>query len=191
MILVLDNYDSFTYNLVQYIGELNQDIEVFRNDKISSDEIMHKRPSHIMISPGPRTPAEAGISIELIQKVPSSIPLLGVCLGHQCIAAAFGGEVIKAPYLMHGKISEIKCKPSLLFSKIPEKFTATRYHSLIVKRENLPGVLDITAETEDGIIMALEHKSKPIFGLQFHPESIMTEQGKSLIKNFINMKGEA
>jgi len=190
MILVLDNYDSFTYNLVQYIGELNQNIEVFRNDKISSDELLAKRPSHIVISPGPRTPTEAGISVELIQKVPASIPLLGVCLGHQCIAAAFGGQIIKAPYLMHGKVSEIICKPSALFSN-PEKITVTRYHSLIVKRETLPDDLEITAETEDSIIMAMQHKYNPIFGLQFHPESILTEQGKTIIKKFINMKGKS
>ncbi|MFC1586292.1 anthranilate synthase component II [Fibrobacterota bacterium] len=187
MILVLDNYDSFTFNLVQYIGENTADIEVVRNDKATVEELLEKKPSHIIISPGPCTPKEAGISVELVRRLERPIPLLGVCLGHQCIAAAFGGEVIRAPYLMHGKVSRIICKSSPLLNGISDTFIATRYHSLIVKRENLPRELEITAETEDGIIMAVQHRSRLIFGLQFHPESILTEPGKQIIKNFLNL----
>ncbi len=191
MILVIDNYDSFTFNLVQYVGELNKDILVVRNDKATPEELLEKKPSHIIVSPGPCTPKEAGISVELIQKTPSSIPLLGVCLGHQSIGEAFGGNVIRAPQLMHGKTSSISCNQKGLFEDLPQSFTATRYHSLIVEKESLPDVLEVTSQSEDGIIMGMQHKEKPIYGLQFHPESILTQHGKTIIKNFLNMKGKA
>ncbi len=189
MILVIDNFDSFTYNLVQYIGEINSDIEVYRNNTLSAEEIYQKKPSHIIVSPGPCTPTEAGVSVETIKNLPSSIPLLGVCLGHQSIAQAFGGKIIRAPYVMHGKTSPILAQDCPLFNNIPTPFIATRYHSLIVERESLPNELEIKAETEDGIIMALQHKQKKIFGIQFHPESILTEQGKTIINNFLKIKG--
>jgi len=189
MKFVLDNYDSFTYNLVQYMGEFTPDIEVVRNDKISVKEILNKQPSHIVISPGPCTPKEAGISVDLIKKVDGKIPILGVCLGHQCIGEAYGGEIIRAPYLMHGKVSKIICQPMPLFTGLASTFTATRYHSLIIKRATLPAALEVKAETEDGIIMAIQHKTKPVYGLQFHPESILTEPGKQLLKNFLNIGG--
>jgi anthranilate synthase/aminodeoxychorismate synthase-like glutamine amidotransferase len=189
MILVLDNYDSFTYNLVQYLGEINPDIEVVRNDRASPDELLNKKPAHVIISPGPCTPKEAGISVDLIRRNAQGtcIPLLGVCLGHQSIAAAFGGEVVRAPYIMHGKISSIRCRDIPLFKGISSPFTATRYHSLIVKREGLPAELEVIAETEDGIIMGIRHRSKPVYGLQFHPESILTDPGKRLLRNFLSM----
>ena len=187
MIVMIDNYDSFTYNLVQYIGKLNPDIEVIRNNAASVDEVLALKPSHLIVSPGPCTPKEAGISVELIQKAPTDLPVLGVCLGHQSIGAAFGGEVIRAPYVMHGKVSKVFCEKSGLFEGIGSSFVATRYHSLIVKKESLPDILKVTAETEDGIIMSLKHKKQPVFGLQFHPESILTDPGKLLIKNFLKM----
>ncbi len=187
MILVIDNYDSFTYNLVQYIGEVNPDMEVVRNNKATISSLLNKSPSHIIVSPGPCTPNEAGISVELIRRAPPDIPLLGVCLGHQSIASAFGGEIIRAPYIMHGKVAKILCKPSPIFTGLDSSFIATRYHSLIVKRETLPSELKIIAETEDGIIMGIQHASRRVFGLQFHPESILTEPGKALIKNFLNL----
>lgn len=189
MILMIDNYDSFTYNLVQYIGEINEDIQIHRNDKISIQEIIDLKPSHIVVSPGPCSPNEAGISVELIKQCPPEIPLLGVCLGHQSLGQAFGGDVIRAPYLMHGKISEISVdNTSPLFQGLPSKLIATRYHSLIVKKETLPECFKITSETEDGIIMAMEHKERPLFGLQFHPESIRTDHGKDMIRNFLQVK---
>lgn len=191
MIVVIDNFDSFTYNLVQYIGEIESEIKVIRNNALSADEVLQLQPSHIVISPGPCTPKEAGISIELIQKVPSNIPLFGVCLGHQAIGEAFGGRVIRAPYLMHGKTSSIYCRSVGIYKDMPEKFLATRYHSLIVERESLPPELEITAETQDGLIMGLQHKKRPIVGVQFHPESILTHYGKDLMKNFLAMKGTA
>ena len=190
MILVIDNYDSFTYNLVQYIGEINPDIQIFRNDKITVAEALALNPTHIVISPGPRTPDEAGISLELIKNCPPTIPLLGVCLGHQSMAQAFGGDVIRAPYLMHGKVSQMNIIAgfdSLMFQDMGENFIATRYHSLIVKKETIPDCFKITAETEDGIIMAMEHTQRPLFGLQFHPESIRTDHGKTMIKNFLKI----
>lgn len=188
MILMIDNYDSFTYNLVQYIGEINEDIEVYRNDKITVEEVFEKKPTHIVVSPGPKTPLEAGISVDIIKKCPPSIPLLGVCLGHQSMAYAYGGEVIRAPYLMHGKVSRISVdQESKIFKGVPSNLIATRYHSLIINQDTLPDCFSITSETEDGIIMAMEHKEQPLFGLQFHPESIRTDHGKTMIKNFLEI----
>jgi anthranilate synthase/aminodeoxychorismate synthase-like glutamine amidotransferase len=188
MILFLDNYDSFTYNLVQYLGEMNPDLRVVRNDQIAVEELLALKPSHIVVSPGPCTPAEAGISIALIKAVPKTVPLLGVCLGHQAIGAAFGGRVIRADAPMHGKTSVIINNRRDLFAGLPETFTATRYHSLIVERKTLPGELEITATCGD-LIMGLKHRERPIYGVQFHPESILTEHGKAMLRNFLAMKG--
>lgn len=188
MILVIDNYDSFTYNLVQYLGELGIEMEVARNDKITIEEIKQMKPDAIVISPGPCTPYEAGISIDVIKHFHRSTPILGVCLGHQAIAVAFGGKVIKAPMVMHGKISEIYHNNLAIFSGLPNPFKATRYHSLIVDKDALPGSLEVTAWTKDGIIMGVRHREFPTFGVQFHPESIMTEFGKEILKNFIYRK---
>ncbi|HZG87580.1 aminodeoxychorismate/anthranilate synthase component II [Paenibacillus sp.] len=185
MILVIDNYDSFTYNLVQYLGELGEEVVVKRNDEISLDEIAAMRPDQIVISPGPCTPNEAGISLAVIDRFKGEIPILGVCLGHQSIGQAFGGEVVRAERLMHGKTSPIRHDDRGLFAGLPNPFTATRYHSLIVKRETLPEELEITAETEEGEIMGLRHKRYPIEGVQFHPESIITEHGLTMLRNFI------
>jgi len=185
MILVIDNYDSFTYNLVQYLGELGEEVVVKRNDEISLDEIAAMRPDHIVISPGPCTPNEAGISLSVIDRFKGEIPILGVCLGHQSIGQAFGGDVVRAERLMHGKTSPIRHDGSGLFAGLPNPFTATRYHSLIVKRETLPAELEITAETDEGEIMGLRHKQYPIEGVQFHPESIITEHGLTMLRNFI------
>ena len=185
MILLLDNYDSFTYNLAQYLGELGCALEVHRNDKISVEEIARRKPERIVISPGPCTPMEAGISVELIQKLAGKIPILGVCLGHQAIGAAFGGKVIRAPKLFHGKTSQIQHDGKGIFRSLPDPFTATRYHSLIVERKSLPRSLQITAETRDGIIMGLRHRKWKVEGVQFHPESVLTESGKQLLKNFL------
>jgi para-aminobenzoate synthetase component 2 len=189
MILVIDNYDSFTYNLVQYLGEFEQDIRVYRNDEITLDEIEKLQPGHILISPGPCTPNEAGISLDLIERFKGKIPILGVCLGHQSIGQAFGGEVVRAERLMHGKTSEVFHDGKTLFTDVPSPFVANRYHSLIVKRETLPDCLEITAETAEGEIMGLRHKQFLIEGVQFHPESIITEHGKQLLKNFLTLKG--
>lgn len=185
MILLLDNYDSFTYNLAQYLGELGCTLEVHRNDKISVEEIARRKPERIVISPGPCTPQEAGISVELIQKLAGKFPILGVCLGHQAIGAAFGGKVIRAPKLFHGKTSEIEHDGKGIFRSVPNPLTATRYHSLIVERKSLPRELSISAETRDGIIMGLRHRHYPIDGVQFHPESVLTESGKQILKNFL------
>ncbi|MSS69854.1 MAG: aminodeoxychorismate/anthranilate synthase component II [Candidatus Latescibacteria bacterium] len=186
MILVIDNYDSFTYNLVQYLGELGADLRVFRNDKISLDEIEALSPHKIVLSPGPCTPDEAGICLDLIRRFSSKVPLLGVCLGHQAIGQAFGGLVVRAPYLMHGKVSQIRHDGRTLFQGLENPFTATRYHSLIVKRETLPDCFEVSAETSDGLIMGLRHKTLPVEGVQFHPESILTPEGKRLLKNFLD-----
>jgi para-aminobenzoate synthetase component 2 len=186
MILVIDNYDSFTYNLVQYLGELHQQPIVRRNDEISLDDIERMNPDHILISPGPCTPNEAGISLALIDRFKGQIPILGVCLGHQAIGQAFGGDVIRAPLMMHGKTSQIHHDGKSIFAGLPEPFTATRYHSLIVQRETLPDCLEISAETEDGIIMGLRHKEYAVEGVQFHPESIITQHGHQLLSNFLN-----
>jgi anthranilate synthase/aminodeoxychorismate synthase-like glutamine amidotransferase len=186
MLFVIDNYDSFTYNLVQYLGELyNGEIKVVRNDKISVPEIERCAPHYIVISPGPCTPREAGISVETVQKLGPRIPLLGVCLGHQSIGFAFGGNVIRAPYLMHGKVSQIHHKAAGLYAGLPNPFTATRYHSLIIERSTCPACLEITSETDDGIIMGVKHREYPIYGVQFHPEAILTEGGKMLLGNFL------
>ena len=185
MILVIDNYDSFTYNLVQYFGQLGERVLVKRNDEITLDEIAALKPDHILISPGPCTPNEAGISLSVIERFKGEIPILGVCLGHQAIGQAFGGEVVRAERLMHGKTSEIYHDGKTLFAGIPSPFTATRYHSLIVKRKTLPDCFEISAETAEGEIMALRHKTYPVEGVQFHPESIETEHGLKLLQNFL------
>lgn len=188
MILVIDNYDSFTYNLVQYLGELGAEQTVVRNDAMTVDDVEQMAPSHIVISPGPCTPNEAGISVEVIRRFHRGIPILGVCLGHQSIGQAFGGKVVKAPAIMHGKTSAIHHDQTLLFQGLPRPFTATRYHSLIVERESLPRSLLITAWTDEGVIMGLRHSESPTFGVQFHPESIATEGGKALLKNFLSQR---
>ena len=187
VILLLDNYDSFTYNLAQYLGELGCTVEVHRNDKISVDEIQRRRPEKIVISPGPCTPQEAGICVELVQRLAGKFPILGVCLGHQAIGVAFGGKIIRAPKLFHGKTSEIHHDHKAIFRKLPDPFTATRYHSLIVERKSLPRELHITAETDDGIIMGFRHKTLPVEGVQFHPESVLTKSGKQLLQNFLSL----
>ncbi|MFD0717156.1 aminodeoxychorismate/anthranilate synthase component II [Paenibacillus sp. GCM10027626] len=188
MILVIDNYDSFTYNLVQYLGELGEQVVVKRNDEIDLEGISELAPDHILISPGPCSPNEAGISLAVIERFKGEIPMLGVCLGHQSIGQAFGGEVVRADKLMHGKTSEIIHDGKTIFAGIPSPYTATRYHSLIVKRETLPDCLEISAETAEGEIMGLRHKQYPIEGVQFHPESIITENGLTLLRNFLAMR---
>jgi anthranilate synthase/aminodeoxychorismate synthase-like glutamine amidotransferase len=187
MLLMIDNYDSFTYNLVQYLGELGQDLNVYRNNKITIAEIETMSPERIVISPGPCTPREAGISIDVIKHFAGRIPVLGVCLGHQSIGEAFGGDVIRAPYLMHGKTSIIHHDGKTIFSGLQNPFEATRYHSLIIKRETLPSMLEISAWTEDGIIMGVRHKQFKVEGVQFHPESILTSVGKDLLRNFLKL----
>jgi len=189
MILVIDNYDSFTYNLVQYLGELGAEVQVIRNDQATTAEILSMAPDRIVISPGPCTPNEAGVSLEVIQTLGETIPILGVCLGHQSIGQAYGGKVVRAPYVMHGKTSDVRYSGNdQLFKDVPNPFKATRYHSLIVERESLPDCLEVTAETDDGIIMAVKHKSHPVWGVQFHPESILTDVGKILLGNFLNCR---
>jgi para-aminobenzoate synthetase component 2 len=187
VILLLDNYDSFTYNLAQYLGELGCQLEVHRNDKISVEEIARRKPERIVISPGPCTPQEAGVSVELIEKLAAKFPILGVCLGHQAVGAAFGGKIIRAPKLFHGKTSEVKHDGKGIFQKLPNPFVATRYHSLIVERKSLPKELEISAETADGIIMGLRHREYKVEGVQFHPESVLTESGKKLLQNFLSL----
>ena len=185
MILVIDNYDSFTYNLVQYLGELGADVQVRRNDAITVPEVQALQPSHIVISPGPGTPDDGGISVELIRAMYETVPILGICLGHQCIGAAFGGTVAAAPRLMHGKTSSIYHYDQPPFSGVPSPFNAMRYHSLIV-REPVPDCLKVTAFTTQGEIMAIQHRHAPVIGLQFHPESILTEYGKRILENFLH-----
>jgi para-aminobenzoate synthetase component II len=185
MILLLDNYDSFTYNLAQYLGQMGQTIEVRRNDQITLDEIEELEPERIVISPGPCTPREAGISVPLVERFAGKIPILGVCLGHQAIGAAFGGRVIRAPKIMHGKTSEIHHDGKTVFRGLPQDFQATRYHSLIVERKSLPRALEISAETADGTIMGLRHRKFPVEGVQFHPESVLTAPGFRLLQNFL------
>ena len=191
MVFVLDNYDSFTYNLVQYMGELGAEVLVRRNDELTPAEVEALRPTHIVISPGPCTPQDAGISIELIRHFARSgarrTPLLGVCLGHQSIGAAFGGNVVRAPKLMHGKTSEVEHDGRTIFERIPSAMTCTRYHSLIVAAEGLPDELEVSARTADGTIMALRHRRLPIEGVQFHPESVLTTHGKKIVENFLKM----
>ena len=189
MIILIDNYDSFTWNLYHFLGDLGAETVVHRNDKISVGQVMSAKPQAIVLSPGPCTPNEAGICLELIAKASGTIPILGVCLGHQAIGQAFGGDVIRASELMHGKLSRISHGGEGIFAGVPDKFEATRYHSLIVKRDTLPGELAITAETEDGIIMGMQHKTKRVYGVQFHPESIASEHGHKLLRNFLNLAG--
>ncbi|GIO69587.1 aminodeoxychorismate/anthranilate synthase component II [Paenibacillus sp. FSL M7-1455] len=185
MILVIDNYDSFTYNLVQYLGELGEEVKVFRNDEIDIQGIEVLAPDHILISPGPCTPNEAGISLETIEHFKGKVPIFGVCLGHQAIGQAFGGKVVRAERLMHGKTSPILHQGTSVFEGLPSPFTATRYHSLLVERSTLPDCLEVTAETEEGEIMGLRHKEYPIEGVQFHPESIITDHGHQMLRNFL------
>ena len=185
MLLMIDNYDSFTYNLVQYFGELGEDVRVYRNDAITLSEIAKLDPARIVISPGPGTPAQAGISLSAIREFAGKIPLLGVCLGHQAIGEAFGGRVVHAKKLMHGKVSPVHHTDAGVFRGLPNPLTCTRYHSLAIERESLPGDLEITAWTDDGEIMGVRHKTLAVEGVQFHPESIMTEHGHDLLKNFL------
>ncbi len=185
MFVLIDNYDSFTYNLYHCLGEIGADVEVFRNDEISVDELRAKNPEGIILSPGPCTPDDAGICMEIIEKLGKNTPILGVCLGHQSIGQVYGGKVIRAPYLMHGKVSPIIHAGKTIFAGIKSPFNSTRYHSLIVEKESFPDCLEITAETEDGIIMGISHKIHPVHGVQFHPESIASENGHDILKNFI------
>jgi len=187
MILIIDNYDSFTYNLVQYLGELGAEMRVVRNDQTTVDEIERDLPSAIVISPGPKTPSDAGICLEVIDKLADRVPILGVCLGHQAIGQAFGGRVIRAPELMHGKISQVQHDGKTIFEGLPNPFEATRYHSLIVERQSLPPCLEISATSPDGLIMGLRHRQLKVEGVQFHPESILTQPGKQLLANFLKM----
>ena len=189
MLLMIDNYDSFTYNLVQYFGELGQEVKVFRNDAISLAEIARLKPAYLVISPGPCSPAQAGISLAAIREFAGTIPLLGVCLGHQSIGEAFGGRVVHAKRLMHGKVSPVRHQAGGVFRGLPDPLTCTRYHSLAVERESLPDCLEITAWTEDGEIMGFQHRNRPIHGVQFHPESIATEGGHAMLANFLKLAG--
>ena len=189
MFLLIDNYDSFTYNLWHFLGELGAEVVVHRNDQISVDEALALQPSGLIISPGPCDPDRAGICLELIRRAPVTLPILGVCLGHQCIGQAFGGEIIRGPEPMHGKMSDMHNQGAGIFEGLPSSFTATRYHSLVVERASLPDTLEITAETEDGLIMGLRHQSRSIFGVQFHPESIASQYGYQLLANFLRLAG--
>ena len=189
MLLLIDNYDSFTYNLVHYLGEVGAQTRVVRNDKMTVEEVMAARPKGIVLSPGPCTPNEAGICLALIERASATIPILGVCLGHQAIGQTFGGRVIRAQVPMHGKLSTIRHTGKGIFKDLPEAFKVTRYHSLIVERATLPADLEVTAETSDGLIMGLQHKSHPVHGVQFHPESIASEHGHALLANFLELSG--
>ncbi|PKN04991.1 MAG: anthranilate/aminodeoxychorismate synthase component II [Deltaproteobacteria bacterium HGW-Deltaproteobacteria-9] len=187
MILMIDNYDSFTFNIVQYLGQMGEDVRVFRNDKITLEEINQLKPQAIFLSPGPRSPREAGITVEVVRNFYTSVPIMGICLGHQSIAFALGGEIIRAQHIMHGKTSLVRHDTKTIFAGLPNPFSAGRYHSLIVKKETLPNCLEISAETEEGEIMGLRHKQYPVEGIQFHPESVLTPQGKRILKNFLKM----
>ncbi len=187
MLIIIDNYDSFTYNLYQYLGELGADIRVFRNDKVTVEELARLKPEKLLVSPGPCTPDKAGISCEAIEFFAGKIPVLGVCLGHQCIGQVFGGQIVRARRLMHGKTSPIRHNGAGLFAELPNPFDATRYHSLIIDPETCPDCFDITARADDDEIMGIRHKKLPVFGVQFHPESILTKHGKQLLKNFLDM----
>ncbi|WP_137392355.1 anthranilate synthase component II [Rhodoligotrophos defluvii] len=191
MIILIDNYDSFTYNLVHYLGELGAEVRVFRNDAITVPEVIQAAPDAIVLSPGPCTPNEAGISVELIEKAGASIPVLGVCLGHQAIGQVYGGRVVRAPKVMHGKLSTIHHSGRGVFRGINDNFQATRYHSLIVERDTLPDSLEVTAETDDGVVMGLQHRQHPVYGVQFHPESIASEYGHQLLRNFLDLAQRA
>jgi anthranilate synthase/aminodeoxychorismate synthase-like glutamine amidotransferase len=186
-LVLIDNYDSFTYNLFQYLGELGAETRVVRNDELTAAAVLAEHPDRIVISPGPGTPDQAGISLELVRLAAGQVPLLGVCLGHQSIGQAFGGRVVRAPKLMHGKTSSIHHDGRTLFASLPSPFTATRYHSLVVAREDLPDCLEVSAWTEDGVVMGLRHKEHPIEGVQFHPESVLTDTGKRLLRNFLEL----
>src|SRR3984957_4323001 len=187
MVLMIDNYDSFTFNLVQYLGELGQEVKVVRNDALDVAGIRALKPAHIMISPGPGTPDDAGVSLDVLRQLGGEIPVFGVCLGHQAIGQAFGGKVIRAKQIMHGKTSPVRHRGQGVFAGLPDPFEATRYHSLVVKRETFPSTLEITAETAEGEIMGLRHREFPIHGVQFHPESILTLEGKKLLRNFLSL----
>ena len=189
MIVVIDNYDSFTYNLVQYLGEMTGDVRVFRNDEVSVDDVRAAEPRAVVISPGPCTPAEAGISTALVAELAGRVPILGVCLGHQCIGAAFGGRIVRGRAPVHGKVSEIRHDGRTIYEGLPAPFAATRYHSLIVERDSLPGVLEVSAELADGTIMGLRHRHEPVEGVQFHPESVLTAVGKDMLRNFLRQAG--
>lgn len=188
MVLVIDNYDSFTYNLVQYLGEMNVDLQVHRNDQITLDQIRDLNPDRILVSPGPCSPRESGLCNEIIRKFGRTIPTFGVCLGHQCIGHTFGADVVVNHRMMHGKTSLIRHDGRDLFDGMPNPFTATRYHSLVIDRKSVPDCLEITAETEEGEIMGVRHKTLPIWGVQFHPESILTENGRQILKNFLKLR---
>jgi anthranilate synthase/aminodeoxychorismate synthase-like glutamine amidotransferase len=188
MLLIIDNYDSFTFNLVQYLGELGAEVRVFRNDELEVEAVASLAPSHIVLSPGPCTPNEAGITLAVIERFAGRIPILGVCLGHQAIGQAFGGKVVRAKQVMHGKVSRIEHDGKGAFHSIPQGFTATRYHSLVVERQSLPDCLEVSAESEDGEIMGVRHRLQPVEGVQFHPEALLTEHGHKMLQNFI--KGE-
>jgi anthranilate synthase component II len=189
MIAMIDNYDSFTYNLVQYLGELGAEVRVFRNDEITVDKLEALAPTHVVVSPGPGTPDDAGITLPLIASLAGRVPLLGVCLGHQAIGQAFGGKVVRAARVMHGKVSRIRHDASGVFAGVPNDFVATRYHSLVVERETLPGCLAVTAQSEDGEIMGLRHRALAVEGVQFHPEALLTEHGHKMLQNFIEGRG--
>ena len=191
MLTLIDNYDSFTYNLVHFLGELGAQCQVYRNDKVSVDTVLGEGPQAIVLSPGPCDPDKAGICLELVQRAGPDIPLLGVCLGHQAIGQAYGGEIVRAPMLMHGKLSTIANTGRGVFAGLSSTFQATRYHSLVIDRETLPDCLEITAETEDGVIMGVQHKDHPVHGVQFHPESIASEHGHAVLANFLDLAGIA
>ena len=189
MILMIDHYDSFTFNIVQYLRQMGEDVRVRRNDRITIEEIRRERPEAIFLSPGPCTPRETGVTIDVIQKFYSSVPLMGICLGHQCIGAAFGGEVVRAERIMHGKVSPVEHDGKTIFAGLPQPFAAGRYHSLLVRPESLPPCLEISARTPEGEIMGLRHKNYPVEGIQFHPESVLTPQGKRILRNFLKQIG--
>ena len=189
MLTLIDNYDSFTYNLVHFLGELGAQCRVYRNDKVSVDQVLEESPQAIVLSPGPCTPNEAGICLELVKRAGGDVPILGVCLGHQAIGQAFGGKIVRAPTLMHGKLSTVSNAGAGIFAGLPAEFEATRYHSLTVERETFPDYFEITAETGDGVIMGLQHKTHPLHGVQFHPESIASQHGHALLANFLDLAG--
>jgi anthranilate synthase component 2 len=189
MFVLIDNYDSFTYNLYHFLGELGAEVKVWRNDAISVDEVLGMNPQGVILSPGPCTPDEAGICLEMVERGAGRLPILGVCLGHQSIGQAFGGKIIRGPKPMHGKVSHVSHQGKGIFAEIPDGFAATRYHSLVIERESAPEALEVTAQTEDGMIMGVQHREHPIFGVQFHPESIASEHGHQLLGNFLRLAG--
>lgn len=189
MILMIDNYDSFTFNIVQYLGQMGEDVQVYRNDKITLDEIRKLNPQAIFLSPGPCTPREAGMTVDVIREFHASVPLMGICLGHQSIGYAFGGDVVRAERVMHGKVSPVHHDGKTIFAGLPNPFTAGRYHSLLLRPETLPDCLEVSAQTAEGEIMGLRHKEYPVEGIQFHPESVLTPQGKRIIRNFLKYAG--